>query len=210
MTLSGDEQSSRPSSPVNNHGSSSLLIHSGEMDLVDDIMALNFLHRNARREAQERYSFEFQAFKRGQRRHVWRPKQVTLVTSATRIVIHWRKNDIKEVKSVSVLTEVDRANQLRDKDSDDETADSSTMELIPGQYITFVPYQPLLESAEHTNCICIYADTRLLLFSLKTPEHQRAMLSILMRSEVQSNERLNSEQPSTKFILDTRRDAAKH
>lgn len=209
MTLSGDEQSSRPSSPVNNHGSSSLLIHSGEMDLVDDIMALNFLHRNARREAQERYSFEFQAFKRGQRRHVWRPKQVTLVTSATRIVIHWRKNDIKEVKSVSVLTEVDRANQLRDKDSDDETADSSTMELIPGQYITFVPYQPLLESAEHTNCICIYADTRLLLFSLKTPEHQRAMLSILMRSEVQSNERLNSEQPSTKFILDTRRGRSK-
>ncbi|EFO62088.1 Hypothetical protein GLP15_1924 [Giardia lamblia P15] len=205
MTLSGDEQSSRPSSPVNIHGSSSLLIHSGEMDLVDDIMALNFLHRNARREAQERYSFEFQAFKRGQRRHVWRQKQVTLVTSATKIIIHWRKNDIKELKSVSVLAEIDRASQLRDKDSDDETADSSTMELIPGQYITFVPYQPLLESVEHTNCVCIYADTRLLLFSLKTPEHQRAMLSILMRTEVQSNERLNSEQPPTKFILDTRR-----
>lgn len=209
MTLSADEQSSRPSSPVNIHGSSSLLVYSGEIDFVDDIMALNFLYRNARREAQERYSFEFQAFKRGQRRHVWRQKQVTIVTSATKITIHWRKNDVREVKPLSLVNEVDRASQLRDKDSDDETTDSSTVELVPGQYIIFVPYQPLLESTEHTNCVCICADTRLLVFSLRTPKHQRAMLRILMRSEVQSNERLNLEQPSAKFILEARKGRSK-
>lgn len=205
MTLSGDEQSSRPSSPVNIHGSGSLLVYAGEMDFVDDIMALNFLYRTARREVQERYSFEFQAFKRGQRRHVWRQKQVTIVTSPTRVTIHWRKNDMKEVKSMPVFSEVDRASQMRDKDSDDETGDGSTVELTPGQYITFVPYQPFLESTEHTNCVCVCADTRLLVFSLKTPGQQRAMLNILMRTEVQSNERLNLEQQPAKLILEARK-----
>lgn len=209
MTISVDEQSSRPSSPMNAPGlgsaPNSLLVYAGEMDFVDDIMALNFLYRTARREAQERYSFEFQAFKRGQRRHVWRSKQVTIVTSATKVIIHWRKNDIREAKSMPVLNEVDRASQMRDKDSDDETGDSSVVELTPGNYIVFVPYQPFLETTEHTNCVCVCADTRLLVFSLKTSDQQRAMLSILMRSEVQSNERLNLEQPTTKLILETRK-----